>query len=470
MPRINDHPTLRTLLEIADIYSLTLEGAHRLFGYDLGEMRKCDFLLNSRRTHIFESYPFQRDLLVDLPLQLAPRDSFSADAFLRDLVLEWQTDIPIRALDDEGWEQPGAFYVHIGTEDSAGSSIPPGAMAKVEPISDAERALPNPRSIYLLQFGDGYRCSHCVVAQGKLRPFSSGRRYFGREAFTYPGSVRIAGRIRMFAMRLPCPEYPVTVPLTAHLRGGDLLLPWEHRTRDHLLLTKHRRFIRTEEEELRVQEFLKELLHSNLSGRSQRRYRRPTSSEPHVNSLMHLALAHVARYTDTLRTGGSWQSDEGRFSLETLLQARSIEESFCLQQSAVVPRPGDVWEARRREFGGWPPLLSERFPNLRQYQDRVVRLAEPCRIAGLDPELGAGSLLLLEECPARPDPGSDVTRLGWARPIYVLRRGLDIACGYLERNGSQYALLSGAYGEVTTTFRAKDHAELSRVCGVAVPL
>lgn len=274
----------------------------------------------------------------------------------------------------------------------------------------------------------------------------------------------------MFAMRLPSPEYPVTVPLTAHLRGGDLLLPWEHRTRDHLLLTKHRRFKRTEEEEMCVQEFLKELLHSNLSGRSQRRYRRPTSSEPHVNSLMHLALAHVARYTDTLRTGGSWQSDEGRFSLETLLRARSLEESLSARRQVLMPGPNDVWEDRRKEFGGWPPMLSESFPDLRQYQDRVVRLAEANPMLGLDPSLGAGSLLLLEACPLMPDPRSDKAKLGWARPMYVLRRDFEIACGYLERNGSQYALLSGANGPVKASFRAKDLDRLSRVCGVAVPL
>ena len=29
------------------------------------------------------------------------------------------------------------------------------------------------------------------------------------EEFAYPGAVRIAGRIRMFAISLPVPEYPV---------------------------------------------------------------------------------------------------------------------------------------------------------------------------------------------------------------------------------------------------------------------
>lgn len=470
LPRINEHPTLRTLLEIADIYSLTLEGAHGLFGYNLRDIRECDLHLNSGRTHIFEAYPFERDLLVDLPARLAPAESFSVDALLRDLVLEWQTAIPLRAVEEEGWEQPGTFYVHVGTEDSLGSSIPAGAMALVEPIGETEQALPNPRSIYLLQFANGYRCSHCVVTRGRLRPFSTGRSYFGREEFAYPGAVRIAGRIRMFAVDLPLPEYPNPISLPHSARGADLILPWEHRTRDRLFLTKHRRFKRSKEEDLLVHDILRELLDAKLSGRSERRYRRPTSSEPHVNSLIHLALAHMARYTDTLRTGGSWQSDQGRFSLATLFQSRSLEEALSIHREALVPAPKDVWEARLKEFGGWPPLLSARFPNLQQYQNRIVRLANGSRIGGLDPALGPGSLLLLEESPSMPDPHSDRTKSGWSRPIYVLRRGLEIICGNLERNGSQYALLSGSKGGVKASLHGKDLDHLSRVSGVAVPL
>ena len=186
VPRSNEHPTLRTLLEIAEIYSLTLEGAHRLFGYSLQDIREFDLDLNRGRTHIFESYPFERDLLIDLPARLAPTESFAADAFLRDLVIEWQTGIPLRTLEEEGWEQPGTYYVHVGTKESFRSSIPPGAMALVEQIGETERALPNPRSIYLLQFANGYRCSHCVVTRNKLRLFSTGRMYLGREEVPRP--------------------------------------------------------------------------------------------------------------------------------------------------------------------------------------------------------------------------------------------------------------------------------------------
>ena len=373
-----------------------------------------------------------------------------------------------------GWEeQPGTYYVQVGTEDSLGSSISLGRGDRSggSRSSETERSPSrNPRCIYLLQFPNGYRCSHCVVTRGKLRPFSTGRTYLGREEFAYPGSVRIAGRIRMFALSLPLPEYPVPVSLPPVLRGADLILPWEHRTRDSLLRTKHQRFKRTEEGELFAQEFLKELLHAKLSGRSERRYRRPTSSDPHINALIHLVLAHMARYTDALRTGGSWRSDRGRFSLERLLRAGSPEEVLAVRRNVYLPTPSEVWEARRKEFGGWPPLLSVRFPNLRHWENRVVRLAHGSQIAGLDPMLGPGSLLFLEEISSIPDAPIDKAKSGWSRPIYVLRRGLEIICGYLERDGDQYAVLSGANGGVKVSFRTEDLGHLRRVTGVAVPV
>jgi hypothetical protein len=92
--RTGDHPTLSMLLEIADMFSLTIEGAHRLFGYDLGGIREYDLRLNGRRTHIVESYVFERDILVDLPLELASSEAFASDATLRELVRRWQRDVP----------------------------------------------------------------------------------------------------------------------------------------------------------------------------------------------------------------------------------------------------------------------------------------------------------------------------------------------------------------------------------------
>ena len=470
LPRTHEHPTLKTVLEVAELCSLTLEGAHKLFGYDLEALRDFDLKLNSGRTHIFDNYAFNRDHLVDLPARLASHESFLKDASLRDLVLEWQRDTPMRAIDEKGWKKPGAFYVHVGTEDSLGSSLPPGSMALVEPIGDAERARPDPRSTYLLQFANGYRCSSCVVSQGNLRLLRWTRGYPGRPEFEYPGAVRIAGRVRMFAVTLPVPEYPRLQPLADSRHGADLILPWEHATRDRLLATKLRRFQRSREEKARVEESLINTLHAKLSRRSERRYRSDSSSAPHVNVLLHLTVAHFARYTDALRTGGSWLSDDGRFSLSTLLNANSLEEAWNAEGSAHLPTPIDVWEARQREFGEWPSLLSIKFPHLQLWDDRVVRLAQGSAVQGLDPTINPGSWLLLDKVTSVPDTQADRRRAGWSRSIYLLRRGVEMICGYLEREGDQWAILKDESNGSREVFHFDDLTQLHRVSGIAVPV
>lgn len=50
--RTNEHPTLKTLLDVGEICSLTLDGVHRLFGYNLDAIREFDLKLNGGRTHI----------------------------------------------------------------------------------------------------------------------------------------------------------------------------------------------------------------------------------------------------------------------------------------------------------------------------------------------------------------------------------------------------------------------------------
>lgn len=209
---------------------------------------------------------------------------------------------------------------------------------------------------------------------------------------------------------------------------------------------------------------------AQFSSRSERRYRLKTQSQPHVSSLLHLTLAHSTRYTDVLRTGGSWQSDRGRFSLDPLLAASSFEELRNSHRNACLPGPRDVWEARIQEYGGWPTLLSAKFPELRNWENRIVRLGQGASLEGLHPALGPGSLLLLEQAENLPDTDREHGMRGWSRPIYVLRRGMKILCGHLERDGDQWALTSGIAGTIRAQFDRTDLAHLRRVAGVAVPV
>jgi len=450
---------------------LTTDGGYGLFGYSLDAIRDYDLYLNGGRTHIVESYVFERDYLVELPLELAPAESFTRNALLNTLVRGWQSAISIRALSRRGWHQPGVFYVHVGTEDSLGSSLPPGSMAQVEPVREDEQRQPNPRSIYLLQFRNGYRCSRCVATRGKLQLLTSDRSYHGQEILPYPGSVRIAGRIRAFALGLPLPDQLSLRGIAAYRGNADLILPWEHRNRWSLFATKHRRFVRTNEEQRYVREVLETSLHSNLSERTRRRYRAEADSEPHADALIQMSVEHFARYSDALRTGGYRFRDAHRFSLESMLRAERLSDLPTLRLGAEVPTPSDVWDARRKELVEYAALFALKFPQPSLLGERVMRVGDAAGLSGMEPPLRPGSWMLMEEVQVMPDTRSDARKRGWSRPLYVMRRGLENLFGYLERDGGGFTLFSGNEAEGTNvTFGPSELSRLRRVSGVVVPV
>lgn len=447
LPRTKEHPTLKAIDDIASMTKLTTEGAHSLFGYNVGKIRTYDLQFNSGRTHIIESYLFERERLIDLPLQFASEEVSRFNGILKDMVIEWQTGIPMRVLEEAGWLRPDTLFVHVGTEDSLGSSLPPGSLALVDPITQDEKYHPNPRVIYLLQFGNGYCCCRCVVSRGKLQLLISERAYLGPQAFDYPGEVRIVGRVRMFALKLPLPEYPQRYALPVCRRCAELIMPAEQQNRNLFFATEHKRFRRTKSEEEQIRETFQAILGSTPSKRTERRYREFTSSEPRVASLIYFSLANFARYSDALRIGGSLISDAGRFSLETLLNARWWTDLLASTANVREPQPAKKWELYRRELIEWLPLLSVKYPELRFLSDRVLRLTDDSAIQGLEPPIGSGSWMLLERDSVAPNLfQSERKRIGWSRPIYVLRRGSKNICGYVERDGDRFALLSSAKG------------------------
>jgi hypothetical protein len=70
-----------------------------------------------------------------------------------------------------------------------------------------------------------------------------------------------------------------------------------------------------------------------------------------------------------------------------------------------------------------------------------------------------------------PDTRSDWSKKGWSRPLYVLRRGIETFCGYLERDGNRFALLtSHQEGNARIVFDSEELGNFGRVTGVAVPV
>lgn len=471
LPRTGEHPTLKSLVEVAETFLLTIGAAHRLFGYDLDSLRQLDLRWNTSRTHIVESYIFDRDLLIDVPFELASEVAFESDAMLTDLVQSWQPSVPIRALGDEISNRTGAFYVHVGTEDSETASLPPGSMGLVDPVDQIEALRPNPKFIYLLQFGNGYRCSRCVVTHGKLQMLSPPRKYVRAREFACPREVRVVGRVRMFAHALPQPEYELSDRFPTGRRLADLILPWEQHTRHELFSTEQKRFQRSNEEEMEIRQRLMSLVDAPLAGRTERRYRRAGLSNPHISTLIQLTLLHFACYSDSLRVGGSTISDQGRYSLDRMLNAERIDEVSLRFETPQLPKPESVWNAHRREFLEWVPLLSFKFPDLKLQHDPIARLSRHCELRGLEPPLAAGSWLLLKPVEDSPHAERVEGGNGWTQPLYVLRRGLQLVTGYLERDSSGYTLLSSTVAlPRKESVASNEILSLQQVVGVAVPV
>jgi hypothetical protein len=164
---------------------------------------------------------------------------------------------------------------------------------------------------------------------------------------------------------------------------------------------------------------------------------------PHVDTLIQLTVAHLARYTDVLRVQHLVHSDRGRYSLDTLLNTQHLQDLSASSRKPHLPVPRDRWTKLRNEFVEWPALLSLENPELRFLDERVVRLSEGISIQGIDPPIATGSMLLLKKAlyiaPIRRD-----TRIGWGRPVYALRKGADFLCGHLDRDGTRTVLLIGA--------------------------
>jgi hypothetical protein len=231
------------------------------------------------------------------------------------------------------------------------------------------------------------------------------------------------------------------------------------------------RFKRTKDKEQLVREAFRKVFGSSPSQRTERRYRAFTPSEPHVDSLIYFTVANFVRYTDALRTGGSLVTDTGHYSLETLLNARQWADVLAATPEVRLPQPVKAWEVYRSELVEWAPLLSVKFPELHLWSDRALRLANGSAIQGLDPAIAPGSWMFLERALAIPDVQNEQKKAGWSRPIYVLRRGFNIICGYLEKDGAGYALLSSVHGYGSKTTLAKDELkDLWRASCVFIPV
>jgi hypothetical protein len=465
-------PTPRQLQALKLRLSLTIGGAFKIFGYKLDGMRSIEALLNGGRTRIVESYPFHRDRPVDLPGTLGLDRSFQDTAFLSDLVVRWQKQIPIRAIRGLYWQKNGFLYAQLGSSDTvAMPRIPPGSHIAIRPIGEQERQNPNPMRMYFLQNGGGYLCCGCTVRQGRLLLITEDHNYAGPHEFFYPGEVRIVGRVTSFGVRLPL-AVPSFALSQRTYRPAPLILPWEHRSLPELISAERQRFGITEAHLTRASEILESHLGASVSARTLRRYEQEKERVPRTAVLINLALIHSLRLTDVLRILNLWTDESQHYSLNALMSARTFDDLPTGYPPAEPPDPVTRWQPLLDEWGEWPTLLSMAMPNLGEWGHHILRINQSTWFKGLDPLIAPHSIVVLDELKVSPPLHTENHKQNWDRPIFALRHEDRAFCGYLEAHGANLVLLpdSAASGTPRMTFRRNQVQILGKVAAVASPL
>ncbi|MGA3011316.1 MAG: hypothetical protein ABSD72_13750 [Terracidiphilus sp.] len=465
-------PTPRQLQALKLRLSLTIGGAFRLFGYRLDRMRSVEAFLNGARTRFVESYPFNRDRPIDLPGALGHGGVFQDTAFLSDLIVRWQNQIPIRAIRGPHWQKNGFLYAQLGSSDTrAMPKVPPGSHIAIRPIGDQERQNPNPERIYFLQHGSGYICCSCAVRQRRLSLITGDHDYAGPHEFLYPGEVRIIGRVASFAAHLSGVMPSLALPQRTY-KPAPLILPWEHSSLPALISAERQRFGITEAHLMRASEILESRLGASISARTLRRYEQENERVPRTAVLIGLALIHSLRFTDVLRILNLWTDESQYYSLNALIGATTLEDLPIGFPPADAPDPVTRWQPLLDEWGEWPTLLSMAMPDLGQWGHRVLRINQSVWFKGMDPLIAPHSVVVLDDLKASPPSHAENHRQNWDRPIFAMRNESRTFCGYLEAHGANLVLVPhpSASGTPRMVFRKNRVQILGQVAAVASPL
>jgi hypothetical protein len=288
--------------------------------------------------------------------------------------------------------------------------------------------------------------------------------------FAFPRDVRIVGRVRGFAVRLPAAHPDFKEDRYPH-RSAPLILPWEQPSLTTLLRTNRLLFGLTDEAVKAANEIFGSRLGREIGRRTIRRYEHETATLPQTGHTIALTLFHAARLTDVLRLLRVWKDDSGRHSLEAWNSARRLGDLPARYLPAPSPIPAVAWRGVLNDWGEWPGLLSMALPRVHSLRHRLLRIDQAHQFDGLDPLIRSGSLALIEEMNSLPTGQGNVNELDWDRPIYAIQHAQQILCGYVGGDDEHIVLLPHPRSSARrVSFLRSRVTVLGRVIGLASPL
>jgi transcriptional regulator with XRE-family HTH domain len=423
-------PLLPHLYALAHLFGLTVDGAYRIFQKDLDKLIEVEHHFNASRTRLIESYVYSRDRNVRVPRLLGFDMPSNRNVYHWELVESWQR-VPIRSLEGPPWHSEHTLYARLGAgDDMASPAIPRGALLQGTIVTTEEARRPNPECYYLIQHGHGYLCCRCFAERGFLHLLAHGNSYEGPRRFRLGEEAQVIARASAFFTSLPPPTSQVGA--TVHGPPAPIIPPWQHRSVQELLATERTRFGLTVRQLDELNFHIRSMLGFRIGGRQAREIE-GSHQLPHTPSILALTPAYSLRFQDVLRAAGLPIDDTARFSLATLLKARRKTDLPLGFAEAEPPRPPQMWSARLRRWQEWPALLSLFNPDLPGATFDLMELNQTTQYGGLAPLLPSGSIVLVRnfEMPP-PQHIFDEHKLGWDRPIYLVRiRGM-LLCSYIE--------------------------------------
>ncbi|MFY9801578.1 MAG: hypothetical protein WA211_02655 [Candidatus Acidiferrales bacterium] len=197
-------PGMFRMYAISVIYRHHYTEVASLYGLQMGDLRRDMASLHLPKTHLIESPGEPETEAVSLPVEFKPDFRFEQTNLLARAVERWEA-VPLGLL--QHLDLRTSMYGYIGLEDfTLYPLIRPGSLVQID--SAQRKISPTPwktdfdRPIYFTELRDGYVCSWCEIAHGRLMVIPHSHAHREVRIFEYPAEAEIVGRVTGVAMRI----------------------------------------------------------------------------------------------------------------------------------------------------------------------------------------------------------------------------------------------------------------------------
>ncbi len=197
-------PSIHKLFSLSIVYRTNYSELLALFGVELGEISKYQFLMPLEKTHLTKGFASDPTKTVTFPVRFDPGFHVERSNLLSRMVEVWG-EVPIPIL--QSLDVRHSLYGYIGLKDfTLYPLLRPGSFVQVDgtrsEIQDGPWKSELERPIYFIELRDGYACSWCELHENRLMLVPHPLSPCSIRQFLYPDEAEIVGQVTAAAMRL----------------------------------------------------------------------------------------------------------------------------------------------------------------------------------------------------------------------------------------------------------------------------